>query len=113
MRLQRLLQKLDPLPRTSIVTGYRGEGRTGLEEALGAKKVVPNRVRNLHISYRLLSSISPFNRASKIAIISSYDFSANLLPCSMSIAILEENLGTLVTELTNLAYEFSAWRVIA
>ncbi len=26
-----------------------GEGRTGLEEALGTKKVVPNRVRNLHI----------------------------------------------------------------
>ena len=74
MRLQRLLQKLDPLPRTSIVTGYRGEGRTGLEEALGAKKVVPNRVRNLHISYRLLSSVSPFNRLSQRAIISSYNF---------------------------------------
>ena len=27
--------------------------------------------------------------------------------------LLWENLGTLVTELTNLAYEFSAWRVIA
>jgi integrase len=26
-----------------------GEGRGGLEEALSAKKVVPNRVQNLHI----------------------------------------------------------------
>jgi integrase len=26
-----------------------GEGRAGLEQALGAKKVVPNRVRNSHI----------------------------------------------------------------